>query len=204
MQTEAHLRVAGLADEAALFDICRRTVDMGDDASGDFSHAKLAGYVWAVPHLHFSPEQCFVVARGDAVLGYIVSVSDTKAFEVWQKANWWPKVRRELLGFMAQTDWDREVMANVDEPEVTPEALALAYPAHLHINLLPEARGAGWGRKLIEAACDAVRRQGAQAMHLGVSLKNPNAVEFYRHLGFEDIGPEEEDADGLTLGKTLG
>ena len=60
-----------------------------------------------------------------------------------------------------------------------------AYPAHLHVNLLPEAQRDGWGRRLIERELDALQTAGAAMVHLGVSLKNERVVAFYEKLGFQ-------------------
>ena len=65
--------------------------------------------------------------------------------------------------------------------------LAEHYPAHLHINVLPEAQSGGWGRRLIETELDALRRAGVRGVHLGVSPTNERAKGFYAHLGFDDI-----------------
>ena len=43
------------------------------------------------------------------------------------------------------------------------------YPAHLHIDLLPEWQGKGWGRGLMEAFLRGVHAAGAARVHLGVA-----------------------------------
>ncbi len=196
-----HLRQATAGDEAALFDICVRTADEGADASALYSDPRLPGYIWAVPYVHHDPTPCFVVADGEDVVGYVVGAADTEAFERWQRAEWWPRVRDELSGFKPQTARDRQVMAMVRNPPEDLPAFARAYPAHLHINLLPRAQSGGWGRKLIEAVSGAVAASGAPGIHLGVSRQNTRAIGFYKHLGFAEVAPDDEDADGLILGK---
>ena len=74
------------------------------------------------------------------------------------------------------------------------------YPAHLHIDLLPEAQGAGWGRALMEGLQDALRAGGSPGVHLGVSARNQRALGFYRHLGYEELA---SDGIGHTLGLRL-
>jgi ribosomal protein S18 acetylase RimI-like enzyme len=61
------------------------------------------------------------------------------------------------------------------------------YPAHLHIDILPEGQGKGMGRKLIEIFVDALRRQKVKALHLQVGKSNENAVHFYQRVGFHII-----------------
>ena len=62
-----------------------------------------------------------------------------------------------------------------------------AYPAHLHIDLLPIAQGGGWGRKMIETLLNQMRARGVSAVHLGVGAKNQHAIGFYEHVGFHII-----------------
>jgi GNAT superfamily N-acetyltransferase len=48
-----------------------------------------------------------------------------------------------------------------------------------------EARGAGLGRALVEAAFERARSRGVRRMDLDVNEQNPAAIAFYRHMGFE-------------------
>jgi aminoglycoside 6'-N-acetyltransferase len=51
-----------------------------------------------------------------------------------------------------------------------------------------DCRGEGLGRALHEHAVDVFRRRGLRAMRLSVSISNPGAMAFYRHLGWKAIG----------------
>ena len=42
------------------------------------------------------------------------------------------------------------------------EPYAAEYPAHLHIDLLPELQGQGWGRRLIDTLVAALRERGVR------------------------------------------
>jgi GNAT superfamily N-acetyltransferase len=48
-----------------------------------------------------------------------------------------------------------------------------------------DARGAGLGRELIEAAFERARERGCARMELDVNEANPGAVRLYESLGFE-------------------
>jgi ribosomal protein S18 acetylase RimI-like enzyme len=65
------------------------------------------------------------------------------------------------------------------------------YPAHLHIDLLPEHQGAGHGRALIDTFRAAAAGAGAPALHVGVAPRNRRALAFYDHLGFTLIADTE-------------
>ncbi len=59
-----------------------------------------------------------------------------------------------------------------------------AYPAHLHIDLLPELQGQGWGRRLIEILIERLRERGVPGLHLAASTDNAGALAFYPRVGF--------------------
>jgi ribosomal protein S18 acetylase RimI-like enzyme len=74
--------------------------------------------------------------------------------------------------------------------------LVRKYRATMHIDLLPEYQGQGWGRKLIESFVGSVRDSKldyGQGIHIGVSGENTKVVPFYEKLGFEvyDGGEKE-------------
>ncbi len=46
------------------------------------------------------------------------------------------------------------------------------YPAHLHIDLLPELQGQGFGRRLIDTLRGALAERGVAAVHLGMDAAN--------------------------------
>lgn len=65
--------------------------------------------------------------------------------------------------------------------------LTLAYPAHLHVNLRADARGAGLGAQLVGRFLDAARGAGAVGAHVmtGADARN---VRFYNRCGFTERG----------------
>lgn len=86
-----------------------------------------------------------------------------------------------------------------------PEELG-KYPAHMHINILPEYQRKGWGSILIDKLFDAVRREGAIGIHLGMVRANTNGKKFYENIGFKtcsltlDNGKSgETGVDGVVL-----
>lgn len=182
------IRPAEQRDRDALFSICLWTADAGADGSSLYSKPEYPGLVWSVPYLDFAPEHAFVLDDGERVLGYIVGTPDTPAFESRLDRDWWPVLAEKYRGVEPQAPSDAGVLDRIRAPKHTSSELSSAYPAHLHINLLPPAQSGGWGRKLIETELASLRRAGAPAMHLGLSLANDRAYGFYRHIGLTEIG----------------
>lgn len=54
--------------------------------------------------------------------------------------------------------------------------------------LVPEARGRGWGRCLLDFACAEAKRLGIKTLHLEVELGNDRAARLYGGAGFEQTG----------------
>lgn len=62
------------------------------------------------------------------------------------------------------------------------------WPAHLHIDLLPECRGRGVGGRLVKAWLQSLRDRGIPGCHLQTTAENKGAVAFFEAMGFEKHG----------------
>ncbi len=69
----------------------------------------------------------------------------------------------------------------------------------LGVGLLPEARGQGVGKKLLQATIDAAKAYGMTRIVLDVRSTNENAIALYKSLGFEIEGLHRNDLmiDGI-------
>ncbi|WP_051213583.1 GNAT family N-acetyltransferase [Maritalea myrionectae] len=188
--SDMKVRQAHPSDEAAISYICVCTAAGGGDARSLYSRLDLPGLIWAVPYLHFNPAHCFVLERDNSVVGYIVTAADTRAYEQWQHARWWPQVNEGLRDFTPETEADQNFLDALAQNQQPAPDYADQYPAHLHINLLPEAQGGGFGQKLMHAALDQLRADGVSGIHLGVNRNNVRAIGFYKAMGFEQVADE--------------
>lgn len=191
------------SDEAAVRRICLLTGDDGGDGTALYADADLLSDVFAIPYTVIDPELCFVAVDPDAdkpagrVVGYIVGTVDTPGYVERYLAQWLPRVRDRHQEPPQMPDRVNDpqgaITWRLHHPAFDPRVVG-DYPAHLHINLLPEAQGKGGGRALMEAFLNSAREHGAEAAHLNVSLTNTNARAFYAHVGFEPLvlpGSEE-------------
>jgi GNAT superfamily N-acetyltransferase len=64
----------------------------------------------------------------------------------------------------------------------------VAWPAHLHIDLLPVCRGRGVGRTLVRRWLDTLAAAGIAGCHLETMAENRGAITFFETMGFERHG----------------
>jgi GNAT superfamily N-acetyltransferase len=172
----------------------------GTDASALYRDPDLLGHLYVGPYLARGEGTQLVVVDDEGVAGFLVSTDDTLAFETWAEEEWWPALRARYPPRAEDTP-DAELVRLIHEPERTPADLARAYPAHLHIDLLPRVQGLGLGRALIERLADDLRGRGVPGLHLGVDEGNERGAGFYAHLGFDAVGREP---GGVLMGRRLG
>jgi ribosomal protein S18 acetylase RimI-like enzyme len=181
------VRPARLDDLDALYEICLKTADSGVDATELYGERHLPGYVWSAPYGVLEPDFAFMLATPERAVGYVIATPDTAAFYGRLDQDWWPDVRKKVAGLTPTRELDAMVLDRIAHPEQHAAWLQAEYPAHLHINVLPEAQSSGMGRRMIETELAALKAHGVAGVHLGVSLKNERAKGFYRHVGFDDI-----------------
>lgn len=81
--------------------------------------------------------------------------------------------------------------------------LTARYPAHLHVNLDVQARGAGVGSLLVQAFCEQVAEAGLPGVHV-VTGQGARNAGFYHRLGFFQRGTAVFNGHGIVfLGRDL-
>lgn len=175
-------------DTDSCYEICLRTADNGGDATSLYSDQRIAGEVWVGPYLVRHPECSLVLEDDEGVGGYVVGTPDTASYDDWVDNEWFVPLReRYPVGAFGEGTADAACVNLIHTPLRMPAEVVEAYPAHLHIDLLPRLQGRGYGRALMDGLFERVRSAGAVAIHLGCSPDNTNAIAFYQRLGFEDL-----------------
>jgi ribosomal protein S18 acetylase RimI-like enzyme len=145
-------------------------------------------------YVDYEPQNCFIAldSTSDKAIGYVLSSLDTLKQSQSFKRKMIPKIFFRLYFY---TIWRyrksykvishlrkiaRKAPKTLNEDELIAE-----YPAHLHIDILPEYHRQGIGRKLIERLESHLREHGSTGVHLGTSEQNTKALPFYKSLGFE-------------------
>lgn len=187
------LRRAKAADDTALKLVCLRTGDSGKDATGREDDPNLLGLIYAVPYQVFAPDFAFVVQGPEGVCGYILGALDTPDFYAQVGQDWLPPLAARLSdpgpdeSRWRGSDWARYA---IHHPEFVYPPVLHRYPAHGHIDLLPEARGRRIGHRGLTYMMARLAEAGAPGMHLQVSPKNRGAQVFYDKLGFSVLADD--------------
>lgn len=199
-----HVRRYEPSDLDTLREICVLTGHGGADARGSMTDTSLLPDTFAEPYLVFDPSLAFVADDGGLAVGYILGTADTVAFTDWFRTTWLPKVASNHAGRPAEvTDFESLILELMYNPSRMVHADLAPYPAHLHIDLLPDYQGQGLGRKLMDAFRGELASRGIEKFHLSMDPANVKARAFYDRLGFEPIHVSS-DPGGTYLGRSSG
>ncbi|MEV8596024.1 GNAT family N-acetyltransferase [Streptomyces sp. NPDC052012] len=190
-------------DRDALDDICVRTAHNGQDSRPVYADPGVLPATFAAPYVHLEPELAFVLDDGHGrAVGYILGTADTPRFAEAFRTTWLPLVAErypEPSGPPSTPDETMALLLHHPERMVVPELAA--YPAHLHIDLLPAWQGRGHGRELMRTFLGALQGRGVPSVHLVMATANKPARAFYDRMGFHVIDVPM-DASVTCLGRT--
>ena len=184
------LRHATADDHPALCVVCLKTGDAGKDATWREDDPALMGQIYAVPYQVLEPDLAFVVDSAEGVAGYLFGALDTRSFNARLASDWYPALRRRVAdpghdqSAWRNSDWVRHAIHHPDFE--IPQAL-ISYPSHGHIDLLPQARGRGIGRRCMSFLEQQLAVAGSTGLFLDVHPRNIAARRFYATLGYESV-----------------
>lgn len=147
-----------------------------------------------MPYVRLCPDFCFSVDPGDGspVVGYVICAPNTKSFvEDWEQSYIPPQAEADQGDIGAL--WKEDLPAALLEILYSPKGMLHSdfphllqdYPAHLHIDILPDFQRHGLGTKLIQKLCDKLRGEKVKGVHLVMDGKNTGAEKFYYAVGFK-------------------
>lgn len=180
----ALIRPAQPDDQPVIGDIAYATGYFGESAARYFPARRLFRALWAGPYFHGAGFAGFVAEVDSQIVGYVLGAPD---WDIYRQGVW-----RAVP----------EIVASCPAPSVllrclpylwraalwhAPQADVRLYPAHLHLNLLPEARGHHLGERLLWAHLTTLAGAGVSGVQLSTTTENAAALGLYRKLGFETI-----------------
>jgi ribosomal protein S18 acetylase RimI-like enzyme len=190
MTGELTVRPYRQADRDAVRLIAYRTGYIGDSADHYWRDFSSFADIWTAYYTDHEPESVFVAEGKTGVAGYLVGCVASSRAPSPAAALTRQVIRRLLFirpgtaGFLWRSVWDsvrhRDVpTGELDDPR---------WPSHLHMNLLPEARGRGVGAQLMHAWLARLRAVGSPGCHLATLVENGTALAFFERMGFRHLG----------------
>ena len=176
-------------DLPALRRVCVLTGHAGTDATGLWSSDDLLPDNFLEPYVTLAPDTAWTVEQDGRPVGYLVATLDTEAFAARWREEWTPvfAFRHSRVAEDPAEQWLHDFGY---DPSWMLGPQVEAFPAHLHIDLLPEAQGSGYGRGLMRRLGLAAVAAGVPGIHLGMARDNLPALAFYRRLGFRELPVE--------------
>ncbi len=168
--------------------ICIQTAD--ERAKTDKETGEIIANIYSTYYVREEPETCFVLEDDDLVVGYIICSTNVKKF----KENF-RKIDLEEIKKIKKT----AAIENWFIP-VPYMILKCIYPAHLHINLLEDYQGKGYGTELMKALLFKLREKGVKGVMLLAAENNKGAIKFYKRHGFKIFVTA---FGGVAMGKKL-
>ena len=151
-----------------------------NDMLGKPAYEKVIEYVEVMfcrYYLEKEPENCFVaVDENDKVIGYTYGAAD---YDTYQN-NFSEYIR--AVAEIENRKFLNDALTEMYDHAIYKEE----YPAHLHIDILPDYQSKGIGSKLLSAAEKEAKSRGCHHVHL--DTMSWQAPEFYKKHGYTVIG----------------
>jgi len=189
------------SDTSAVYEICLKTGNSGQDATHLFSDPLVLGHIYVGPYMEFEPQSVFILEDDQGPCGYIMGVLDSQTYYQWMHSEWLPKIRVDYKKPTGDPDtWDEtEKITNLLFHPVS-QRLLPDFPSHLHIDLLSRAQGKGQGKLMMDRFIDYLRYNKIPGVHLELSSKNDRAFNFYRKYGMQEL---DRDNESIIMGYYL-
>ncbi len=126
-------------------------------------------------YIEKEPENCFVAADdNDKAIGYIICAEDFDVFKKRFVAEYYPKIK----------SWEFRRRKSALRSIIPHEKYKEDYPAHLHIDILPEYQRMGLGHKMTDVLLERLKNKGVKGVMLTTWIKNEKGRGFYDKYGF--------------------
>lgn len=143
--------------------------------SGIFEQKEMQGVLLtAFCHYYIEqePDNCFTALDEDKVVGYILCA---------ENAGTWAANFQHIYTEQQANSALNSFYQGLTE---VPLRYAAEYPAHLHIDILPDYQRRGIGFKLMDTLVTHLKEKGVPGLMLSVAIDNEKGINFYKKYGF--------------------
>lgn len=194
MSENVVIRTFDEQDRAELRALFGRRAGEGSPVASLWGHEESEAAIYLTPYMDREAGSLFVAVVDGAMVGYLTGCPDSSAFpsesaRIDQAIRQHRLVlRRRPAAFFARSVLDIAGARIRGEPTAG-DFIDPRWPAHLHIAVLPEARGTGTATALMNRWFERLRETDSPGCHLQTQLENTRAMRFFERMGFEKHGP---------------
>ncbi len=164
-------------------ELCRKEPIVGERVSNTYS----------VYYVRECRETSFVLTdENDRPVGYILCEENYKRFK---------KIFRKIDAPYVFSMHKKDGLLAFALP-IPYQIFGSKYPAHLHIDILPEYQGKGYGTLLIETLLKTLKERNVKGVMLTADIENTGAIRFYERLGFKILF-KSEISGAIVMGKQV-
>lgn len=188
------------SDRRQVQDIAWLTGDMGRPAARYWAHRESFANLWTSYYTDCEPEHLLVAESAESdghfdgrVIGYLAGCVDSRRApdpsteflqQVLRHALW---VRPGTAAFC----WRAVADVLLSGSPLLHELHDPRWPAHLHIDLLPDSRGHGIGQRLMDCWLNVLRARRVPGCYLITLAENRSAIAFFTRCGFRPHGKQQ-------------
>lgn len=182
------------SDREGVRRVCFETGYMGDPVAWQWRDRESFADLFSGWYTDEAGADALVAVDDDEVVGYLLGCRDSRAVPGPGRL-----AVRHLVGrgLLLRPGTARVLWRTIADVAVATarrrlplgEVVDDRWPAHLHIDLLPAARGRGLGRELMTRWLDVLRADGIAGCHLTTWAENDDAIAFFTAVGFRREGP---------------
>ncbi|MGW0180326.1 GNAT family N-acetyltransferase [Nocardia sp. NPDC003345] len=171
-----------------------RVAGRGSPTETLWGHPESEAMIYLEPYIDHEPESLLLAEVDGELVGYLTGCVNTATFPSESKRiedairTHRLVLRRAPALFFARSALDA-ASAALRRESAAGEIHDPRWPAHLHINVVPEARGTGAAEALMRRWFALLEAAGAPGCHLQTLVENGRAVRFFERMGFIAYGP---------------
>lgn len=177
------------SDRSAVRELAYNTAELGERST--FPDFHLQTDLLTRYYTDHEPGSIWILEQNGKAVGYLTGCLNTKKFVNWLRGRGNALTVFHVLfrNFYrpAIWQWARARVRALKEGGAHRAEWVGPYPAHLHMNLAREARGAGAGRQLLEKFIDQCAAAKVPGIHLSTRGDNTAAQRFFEKNGFSKI-----------------
>lgn len=175
--------------------ICADTGWLGEPIDPVFQDRELFADFLTTYYLDYEPDSCWVAEKDGRIIAYVMgSVRAERHRKLTKKIGWRCGLKgawRLLTGRYnkATRKFIRWILfqAGKEEPHALPDA------AHMHWNMLPEARGTEVGRCFLETFVQHARANGIKKMYGHMTIPpGKRSTRIFERMGWREIDRKEQ------------